>query len=94
MTMNGGWQKAVFWIVGLVLGIFIGVQGWAINKVLDLDKDLATIKANRFTDEEGAVLEREIQRKADREDMPSRDYLEERFKRLEEKLDRLEAAIR
>ena len=91
--MNGSWQKAVFWIVGLVLGIFIGIQGWAINRVLDLDKDLTTVKASRFTDREGDEVWRELERKADRDELPSRDYLEERFKRLEEKLDRLEDAV-
>ena len=39
-------------------------------------------------------LEREMERKVDRSEVPSRDYLEARFNELEKKLDRLNGIAR
>lgn len=82
--MNG-YQRAFFWVVGAVFVIFVGINGWAVTKLITIENEISAIKASRI----GEALAN----KADRRNVPSRDYLEERFKRLEESLARLEKAI-
>jgi hypothetical protein len=67
--MNEIWQEAFFWVIGIGVATVGTINGWAISKLVG--------------------LERELERKADRHEVPNLKYLEEKFKRLEEKIDRL-----
>lgn len=90
-TING-WQKAFYIILGLTMVVYMSINGWALIKVIAIGQDVAAIKANRFTDEDGRRLQEEISVRVTREELYGwfKAYLDEKFATLGDRIDRLE----
>jgi hypothetical protein len=91
-----GWQKGFFILLSVIVAVYLGISGWTLVAVIDLQGRVTSIEANRFTVDDGAKVWKALAERQMIADTPPewfKSYLDQKFSVVESRLRELESKV-